>query len=376
MNEKNLEHYCSYFEQSNNQLKESESKCNHEKKKELKTSIKQETCLKCEFKNELMDSLDHLAFLSPDLDQKSKLKFNLFLNKLKFDSPTLLPAISAPTQEEKEEDKSEKSNSLNETKETYLSATKTFSTEFNKTSPILNKQSEEGNDPFKDDATDLDQTSIDDANETKQTFLTETTDNEIINDSITNEESVVNESVVNESISDYNESNMSICSFYSNSSHSSQHKRFKSLNESSNQSRCSETSLALSDSDYDDDTNSMYESFIRRQEHKSELKRKRALDEFEHINKQNFLESKAPKRKRVIKKKDSSNLVSNKFLAFEIEDPNMAWYCPYIEPPRPSDLTETFKVSNEPIVKYYKTKEKYKVVNKGSTFILFPFIFF
>ena len=100
INEKHLEHYCSYFEQSNNPTNDPESKCKHEENREPNRSIKQKTCLKCEFKNELMDSLDHLAFLSPDVNKTSKAKFDLFCNELKFNSPTHPPTIFTQVEED------------------------------------------------------------------------------------------------------------------------------------------------------------------------------------------------------------------------------------------------------------------------------------
>ena len=68
-------HECSYFEETN-------QKCSH-MDSNLKT-ISQNVCLGCEFVKEINDSLDHMAFLSPE---KKNEKSN-FINELKFDSPT------------------------------------------------------------------------------------------------------------------------------------------------------------------------------------------------------------------------------------------------------------------------------------------------
>ena len=79
-NKKDLTHHCTYFGISS---ETGPTECKHQQLAEKKT-ISRTSCLNCEHKNELLDSLDHLAFLSP---KEKELKKN-FYDELKFDSPT------------------------------------------------------------------------------------------------------------------------------------------------------------------------------------------------------------------------------------------------------------------------------------------------
>lgn len=67
-------HFCTYFQQSN--LEQDDTpKCKHP------VVLGQKLCLKCEFGKELKDSLDHMAFLSPD-KQTNNFRNNLDFEKI------------------------------------------------------------------------------------------------------------------------------------------------------------------------------------------------------------------------------------------------------------------------------------------------------
>ena len=78
---KNLVHYCSYFQSDNDE------KCKHQLNQSNDSSLQQPICLNCEYeRKEKRDSLEQMAFYSPDLTNADRLKKKI---ELVFDSPTL-----------------------------------------------------------------------------------------------------------------------------------------------------------------------------------------------------------------------------------------------------------------------------------------------
>jgi hypothetical protein len=315
---RDLSHHCSYFE-----ISDTQTECKHKLLAEKKT-ISRTSCLNCEYKNELLDSLDHLAFLSP----KEKTPKKKFYEELKFDSPTKLESLNDSliiTETDNEsENENEKTKSINQTQETYL----------NDSSTIIN--------------------------ETISSELIETqilTQNETINDTFNDEKSFGG-------ISNEN-SNQSFVSY-------KRRKRFKS-SESQDTSylpsgSMSETTFVLSDSDYDEDNSRFIEHALEAEE-RYESKRKKALS--------------SNNESQMLSHIEQSLLVNSSYdyIGKELGG-DEAWFCPFIEPPLASELNEACRVNNEPIVKYYKTKEKFKLVNYfvlmqefQVTFILFIFKF-
>lgn len=66
---KTASHFCSYFQQESTH---STSGCKHT------MVIGQNVCLQCEFGRELSDSLDHMAFLSPQMKATRQVSANKF----------------------------------------------------------------------------------------------------------------------------------------------------------------------------------------------------------------------------------------------------------------------------------------------------------
>ena len=83
----NLEHNCSYFEMV------SVCSCEH-------TVLGQKTCVRCEYNaKEHNDSLNHMAFMSPNRDEALNKNW---LDELKFESPTHQENATSPTQSQNE----------------------------------------------------------------------------------------------------------------------------------------------------------------------------------------------------------------------------------------------------------------------------------
>ena len=79
------------------------------------------------------------------------------------------------------------------------------------------------------------------------------------------------------------------------------------------------------------------------------------------------------KRKKMLDNDENKVLLGEKINYLEIHkqnnmlskkmQSNETWFCPRFEPPSTKELENSFKVNNEPYVKYYKTKDKFKMVN-------------
>ena len=111
-----------------------------------------------------------------------------------------------------------------------------------------------------------------------------------------------------------------------------------------------------SDSYYEEDRQILEEQNLKN-EIKTELKRKRALEE-DHVQQNDedlfaFEEYFQPKFKR-------ENMTVK-----SVTNQNELWYCPCVQPPLASDLEGKFKVNNDPIVSYYKEDDKFKLVFKN-----------
>ena len=104
----------------------------------------------------------------------------------------------------------------------------------------------------------------------------------------------------------------------------------------------------LSDSDYDDN-HSWFIEHAREVEERYESKRKKALGNESQIFSQ-------------VEQSLIVNSISYNELSKELGE-DEGWFCPFIEPPLVSELNEAFRVNNEPVVKYYKSKDKFKLVN-------------
>jgi hypothetical protein len=294
-NKKDSSHHCTYFDISS---ETGQTECKHQLLAEKKT-ISRTSCLNCEHKHELLDSLDHLAFLSPKQKESKK----NFYDELKFDSPT-------------------KQESLNES----LITTKEI------ISDTENESDEENKHP------------------TQETFLNDSST--IINETITSESEQTQILTQNETIDPKSfgrisneDSNQSFVSY-------KRRKRFKS-SESQETSfvhsgSTSETTFMLSDSDYDDN-HSWFIEHAREVEERYESKRKKALGNESQIFSQ-------------VEQSLIVNSISYNELSKELGE-DEGWFCPFIEPPLVSELNEAFRVNNEPVVKYYKSKDKFKLVN-------------
>jgi hypothetical protein len=85
---RDLTHFCSYFKVTG----ASQAKCKHNRPDAVhSSSLKQNVCLNCEFANEINDTLDHMAFLSPSLKNEKPAVI-----ELKFNSPTIEPSEKSP----------------------------------------------------------------------------------------------------------------------------------------------------------------------------------------------------------------------------------------------------------------------------------------
>ena len=234
---------CTYFE-------DSAIKCKH--LEGSKSPISQNVCPGCDFKNEIEDSLSHMAFWSPEKpnDQKANWK-----ELLKVESPT----ASEETSDEVEDQ--------------ILDFDKTIE-------PVMIDEEEE-----------IDQTFQKEIDETFQTMLAD-------------------------------ESRSLSVSLASRSP-----------------SMFSETTLFGSDSDDEAETG----DFASQREKRSELKRKKALEE----------DNDRPELKNH-EVKLRLNRLSLPMRSGE------AWFCPRIDPP-PADLN--LESNSQPIAHFYKSNKKFKLVN-------------
>lgn len=271
-----LSHYCFYFQSdsSNNEP----PKCFHTEL-EAKKSINQKTCLYCDHKKAVEDSLNYMAFNSP-------VKTNNPIIDLKFDSPTTFEIV--------------------ETVENNI----------------------------------IDDTLTEDQLETTVMIVDEnqsTFDKSCRDSSLADDES---------DSSDDLDSMVSFKSAKSSQSfNSSKHSLSMSMSES----------LVWSNSDEEDGTTqtSIIHSNERvlGQEKKEESKRKNAIeiDEDHVLKNENDL--------FLYKNRNNFNYLNKRLNSDE------HWYCPRFDPPLPSDLNEISNQINAPIIQYYKTNKKFKVVN-------------
>jgi hypothetical protein len=251
---------CKYFlieENSHPNSTSNSNGCQHRK------PLSQDSCLNCDFKKDLEDSLNHMAFYSPT---SSEIKKNNFYDELKFDSPTV--------------------------KNTELS---------------VNHRSQ-----------------------TEETLLNDST---IVNETITEEDMENQESAIS-FIGDANRSEIDQSNLIDVS-----------------RLECGDrTSISMSEgtfvfSDHSDDS-FVDEKFYCDKENKYEMKKKIAIE------------------KSLLSQANNENDTT---LAIRSDSPigsNENWFTPYIVPPLESELNQEFKINNDPIVKYYKSDEKFKVVNK------------
>jgi hypothetical protein len=281
-NSQDVDHHCTYF---NSELSAAIDSCIHKLNENInKKSISQNICINCEYGKELKDSLEHMAFLSPDDTEKKSNKF-----ELQFDSPTL--EKFAPKEFE----------NLNQNTE-------------------ASSENEELESPT------------------------------IINDTITDETELVLDETQNNRDTNFkfNQSQMNY-SF----------KQFKQKSKSTNSSKrsslsetgVSETTLMLSDSDSNDEKSFMID-YLEYKTRKHELKRKRALEDYEISDKS-----------LIMLESFHNSKISDQFNLINVplhSDEN--WFCPNFNPPTIDDLDNKFKTNNEPIVKYYKKRGKFKMV--------------
>ena len=260
-------HACTYYIGNENQLAECEHQAENLEKSPNKT-ISQKVCSNCDFKQELADSLEHMAFYSPTTS--NSFKKGKFYDELKFDSPTLCAV---------------------------------------------------------NDASDK---------ETEETILNDST---IINETITEDD-------LEEQISSLN-ANQSIAIQANNdegddASNSMSRSRLESGDRTS--ISMSDTTLMLSDSD-----DSYGDEFHKDKEIDYELKRKKALE-------QSMVSYRERRKSTSLSSQTNSNFVDTPIST-------ESWFTPYIVPPLESELEQEFKVNNDPIVKYYKRDDKFKIVN-------------
>lgn len=247
-------HECSYFS--------NQPPCSH--RNSNPKSLFQNVCLNCEFVKEINDSLDHMAFLSPENFRNAKKKY--FLTDLNFDSPSI-----------------------------------------------------ESND------------------------FAEIPD-------------IVNETITEDDLKDFTQINETLNEIDDTKSELNLSRR------SSNS--LSETTLMLSDSDYDeaDKEEEFLKEYYAKQAKKNQCKRKKILDEID----QNERKTSFDHYVNLAEIQQKNNLLNKKL------ESNEAWFCPRIEPPSADELKDAFKANNEPLVKYYKSKDKFKMVfyeNEKNIFI-------
>lgn len=238
-----VSHECSYFREK--------AHCSHQDSNPK--SLLQNVCLNCEFVKEINDSLDHMAFLSPETCRDAKKNFH---DELKFDSPTL-----------------------------------------------------------------------------ETNVLVEIPD--IINETIT-EEDVQEFSQINETFNETFD--------------------LKSEKNWSRRSSCSlsETTLMLSDSDYEEaekEEQFLIEYFAKKAK-KDQLNRKKLLNDSNENNKNYLFDVEV----------DLAKIQQKNSMMSKILEENESWFCPRIDPPLTTELGNVFKANNEPYVKYYKYKDKFKMV--------------
>ena len=213
-----IEHHCTYFDTD---LSSAIETCVHklnEKLNKNRKSICQNICINCEYSKDFKDSLDHMAFLSPDESKKNPNKFDL-----KFDSPTLEKNVQTETENLEKE-------------------------------PEITNENEQSESPSIINDTITDETDVN---------LEETQNNK------DNTNFKFNQSQMNYSFKQFKQKSKT-----SNSS------KISSKRSSLSETVISDTTLMLSDSDSNDDKSFMndYEAYKTR---KYELKRKRALEDSE-----------------------------------------------------------------------------------------------
>jgi hypothetical protein len=281
-----IEHHCTYFDSD---LSAAIDCCIHKLDEKINENIiSQNICINCEYGKELKDSLDHMAFLSPDKSEKISDKFHL-----KFDSPTLEKNLQI------------ESENLDEKQ-------------------IITNENEESESPT------------------------------IINDTITDETGYnLEETQINKDTNfKFNQSQMNY-SFkqFKQKSKSSDSSKLSSKRSSISETGVSETTLMLSDSDSNDEK-SFIDDYIAYKNKKHELKRKRALEDSEISDKS-----------LLVLESYNNTTKSDQFSLINIPlHSNETWFCPNFKPPSVDDLDNKFKVNNEPIVKYYKKRGKFKMV--------------
>jgi hypothetical protein len=165
-------------------------------------------------------------------------------------------------------------------------------------------------------------------NQTAETFLNDST---IVNETIT-EEPVENQ------INDESKGNVS--QFEMNKSNLVDLSKLESGDRTS--VSMSEGTFVLSD--HSDDSFAD-ERFYCEKENKYELKKRFAMEE-----------------KSIFTLENNSNDTKLSNLKFNQIDSSENWFTPCILPPVESELNQEFKINNEPIVKYFKSEDKFKVV--------------
>jgi hypothetical protein len=252
---------CKYFlieENSQSNSTSNSNGCQHSK------PLSQDSCLNCDFKKDLHDSLNHMAFYSPT---SSEIKKDNFYEELKFDSPT------------------------------------------GKTTEL----------------------SVNHLSQTDETLLNDST---IVNETITEEDMENQESAV---------------SFIGESNRLEVDQ--SNLIDVSRLESGDRTSVSMSEgtfvfSDHSDDS-FVDEKFYCDKENKYEMKKKIAIE------------------KSLLSQANNENDTTIAIRSIDSPiDSNENWFTPYIVPPLESELNQEFKINNDPIVKYYKSDEKFKVVIK------------
>lgn len=113
----------------------------------------------------------------------------------------------------------------------------------------------------------------------------------------------------------------------------------------------SETSIFWSDSD-----DSERDEHFLLQENKNELKRKKALEVTTYKDELDVFLYEKKNMSRKSFSPLSLNSIKKQLTADE------GWFCPCIAPPLVTEINENYLVNNEPIVQFYKTNKKFKMV--------------
>ena len=116
----------------------------------------------------------------------------------------------------------------------------------------------------------------------------------------------------------------------------------------------SETTLMLSDSDYEEaekEEQFLVEYFAKKAK-KDEIKRKKLLNDLNENGRRYLFDLEV--NLSTIQQKN--NMISKKL------EENEGWFCPRFDPPTINEIADIFKANNEPYVKYYKYKDKFKLV--------------